>query len=61
MFARLMGLKTISPDGLRRLAQDSEHVSIFDVNSRQRWTSARVPGAGNPDPAACKDSDLPAG
>jgi rhodanese-related sulfurtransferase len=52
-------LKTISPDGLRRLAQEPEHVSIFDVNSRQSWTSARVPGARNLDPAAYTDSDLP--
>ena len=60
MFARLMGLKTISPDGLHRLAQDPGHVSIIDVNSRQSWISARVPGAINLDPAAYKDSDLPA-
>lgn len=59
MFARLMGLKTISPDGLHRLAQNPEHVSVIDVNSRQSWVRARVPGATNLDPAAYKDSDLP--
>ena len=59
MFARLMGLKTISPDGLHRLAQNPEHVSVIDVNSRQSWVKARVPGATNLDPAAYKDSDLP--
>ena len=59
MFARLMGLKTISPDGLHRLAQNPERVSIIDVNSRQSWIRARVPGARNLDPAAYADSDLP--
>ena len=41
MFARLMGLKTISPRELR----DATGVVIFDVNSRQSWMSAHVPGA----------------
>jgi rhodanese-related sulfurtransferase len=59
MFARLMGLKTISPDGLRRLAQNPEPLSVIDVNSRQSWIKARVPGARNLDPAAYKESDLP--
>ncbi len=60
MFARLMGLKTISPDGLHRLAQASDQVSIFDVNSRQSWMSAHVPGARNLDPVAYAEGDLPA-
>jgi rhodanese-related sulfurtransferase len=60
MFARLMGLKTISPDELHRLVQNREHVSVIDVNSRQSWMKARVPGARNLDPADYKDSDLPA-
>jgi rhodanese-related sulfurtransferase len=59
MLARLMGLKTISPDGLHRLLQNAEQVSIIDVNSRQSWTQARVPGARNLDPVGYKDSDLP--
>jgi len=59
MFAQLMGLKTISPDGLRRLAANPEPVTIFDVNSRQSWIRARVPGARNLDPAAYTDGDLP--
>jgi rhodanese-related sulfurtransferase len=59
MFARLMGLKTISPEDLHRLAQDPARVSIVDVNSRQSWVKARVPGARNLDPAAYQDSDLP--
>jgi rhodanese-related sulfurtransferase len=59
MLARLMGLKTISPDALHRLAQSSEPASVFYVNSRQSWMQAHVPGARNLDPAAYADSDLP--
>jgi rhodanese-related sulfurtransferase len=51
MFAQLMGLKTISP---RELHQQSG-AAIFDVNSRQSWMSAHVPGAVHYDGA-----DLPA-
>src|SRR5258706_16255542 len=49
MLARLMGLKTISPDDLHRLAQNPGQVSVIDVNSRQSWMEARVPGARNLD------------
>ena len=59
MLARLMGLKTISPDDLHRLVQSPGNVAVFDVNSRQSWLSARVPGAKNLDPAEYKDGDLP--
>jgi len=59
MFARLMGLKSISPDGLHRLAQDHAAVSVIDVNSRQSWLKARVPGARNLDPVGYQDSELP--
>jgi len=58
MFARLMGLKTISPDGLQQLIQDKQ-VITFDVNSRQSWLEARVPGALHLDPSAYNESDLP--
>lgn len=60
MLARLMGLKTISPDALYRLAQSPEPVAVIDVNSRQSWMQAHVPGARNLDPAAYAESDLPA-
>lgn len=59
MFARLMGLKTISPSELQRLVRDRQ-VTTFDVNSRQSWMKAHVPGALHLDPAAYQDSDLPA-
>ena len=59
MLARLMGLKTISPKDLHRILQNPESVTVVDVNSRDSWMKAHVPGAGNLDPAAYKDSDLP--
>ena len=58
MFARLMGLKTISPDGLHQLMQ-SAPLTAIDVNSRQSWLTARVPGALQLDPVGYSDGDLP--
>lgn len=58
MFARLMGLKTISPQDLLQLIRDRQ-VTTFDVNSPQSWMKAHVPGALNLDPAQYQDSDLP--
>jgi len=60
VFARLMGLKTISPDDLHRLVQGPGRVCVIDVNSRQSWVNARVPGARNLDPVGYGDGDLPA-
>jgi rhodanese-related sulfurtransferase len=60
MFALLMGLKTISPGALNELMH-KEKVTILDVNSRQSWEKAHVPGALSLDPAAYSDSDLPPG
>jgi rhodanese-related sulfurtransferase len=59
MFALLMGLKSISPDKLHQLVQNSDPVTVFDVNSRGSWMEAHVPGARNLDPVDYKDSDLP--
>jgi rhodanese-related sulfurtransferase len=59
MIARLMGLKTISPEKLNELIQRHE-VTVFDVNSHQSWVSGRVPGAINLDPANYTANDLPA-
>lgn len=58
MFARLMGLKVISPAGLHEMIQKRQ-VTVIDVNSRQNWMQARVPGALNLDPAGYHESDLP--
>jgi rhodanese-related sulfurtransferase len=58
MFARLMGLKTISPRDLLALVQDAK-VTTFDVNSPQSWARAHVPGAFSLDPVSYQESDLP--
>jgi rhodanese-related sulfurtransferase len=58
MFARLMGLKVISPVELHRMIQEQK-VTVIDVNSPQSWMKAHVPGALNLDPADYNDSDLP--
>lgn len=60
MLARLMGLKTVSPDDLHRLIANKEPVTVIDVNARRSWMKARVPGARNLSPADYTDSDLPA-
>ena len=58
MFALLMGLKTISPGELHQVIQ-KQQVTVVDVNSRQSWMKAHVPGALNLDPVEYKESDLP--
>jgi rhodanese-related sulfurtransferase len=58
MFATLMGLKTISPADLLALTEKKQ-VTVFDVNSRQSWQEAHVPGAVHLDPANYADEDLP--
>jgi rhodanese-related sulfurtransferase len=54
-----MGLKSVSPAELHQMIQKRQ-VTVVDVNSRQSWMKAHVPGALNLDPADYKDSDLPA-
>jgi len=59
MFARLMGLKSISPAELHHQIQQRRPVTVFDVNSRESWIRARVPGALHLDPSNYNESDLP--
>jgi len=59
MFARLMGLDTLSPAALYELMQQAQ-VTVIDVNSHQSWAKARVPGARNLDPTTYAESELPA-
>jgi rhodanese-related sulfurtransferase len=59
MFAQLMGLKTVSPNDLNQLIQNHQ-VTVFDVNSRQSWMKAHVPGALPLDPVNYAETDLPA-
>ena len=59
MFEWLTGFKTISPARLHQLLQD-DLVTTVDVNSRQSWLEAHVPGALNLDPAGYDEKSLPA-
>lgn len=58
MFATFMGLNTISPTHLHQMLQ-KQQVTVIDVNARQSWIKARVPGARNLDPVSYNDNDLP--
>jgi rhodanese-related sulfurtransferase len=58
MFAWLMGLATISPVKLHEI-MGREAVVPIDVNARQGWLQARVPGALNLDPTEYGERDLP--
>ena len=58
MFALFMGLTSISPNALHQLMQ-VQPATVIDVNSRQSWTKAHVPGALSLDPANYIDSYLP--
>jgi rhodanese-related sulfurtransferase len=59
MFALLMGLNSISPAELERVRHE-QRVRVIDVNARQNWIAARVPGAVHLDPMGYEDTDLPA-
>ena len=58
MFARLMGLGSISPSALHELMREKS-VTVVDVNAPQSWLRARVPGAINLDPTSYDANDLP--
>jgi len=59
MMALLMGLHSISPTELQQqLLTDA--VAVVDVNSRQSWNQAHVPGARHADPNQFVAADLPA-
>ena len=59
MMAFLMGLRSISPGDLLARVRE-RRVTVIDVNSRQSWEKAHVPGALHLDPLAWSEADLPA-
>lgn len=59
MMAKLMGLKTISPADLMTAIQ-ARSVVCFDLNSRDSWNRAHVPGALHLEPGSWSESELPA-
>lgn len=58
MLARLFGLRTISPRRLHDTMQERQ-VTVIDVNSRESWLAAHVPGAVNLDPSGYDELQLP--
>lgn len=58
MMAFLMGLKSVSPAEVQTLVS-SRAATVIDVNARQRWLAARVPGALNLDHETFAAGDLP--
>ena len=58
MFARLMGLKTVSPTELGEQVRD-RRVTVIDVNSHESFRVAHVPGARNLDHERYEARDLP--
>jgi len=59
MFARLMGLKTVSPQQLQQMIGDGR-TTVVDVNAPLSWSTNRVPGAIHLDPLTYREGDLPA-
>ena len=59
MIALLMGLRTVAPATVLQLTQDGRALAL-DVNSRESWLAARVPGSVNLDPVSFAAASLPA-
>jgi len=58
MFARMMGVATISPWRLHQKMRLGS-VSVFDANPRLSWLNGHLPGAVNIDPSEYPERDLP--
>lgn len=56
---KLMRLEPVSPGTLNEIRTNSR-VTVLDVNARQSWVKARVPGALHLDPVEYVKNDLPA-
>lgn len=56
---KLMGLEAVSPDSLNKMITNDQ-VTVLDVNARQSWMKAHVPGALHLNTAGYAESDLPA-
>lgn len=57
ILAKIMRLETVTPGQLNEMIAENR-ITIIDVNSRQSWLNAHVPGAFNLDPDYNKN-DLP--
>jgi len=58
MLERLFGRASTSPADLQQLL-DERQVTVIDVNSRDSWLRAHVPGARHLDPVTFAATDLP--
>jgi rhodanese-related sulfurtransferase len=58
VFARLMGLPTVSPEEVLRLVR-AGRAHVIDVNALGSWQAAHVPGATHLDPTSFAASELP--
>lgn len=58
ILSKLMGLETIPPGGLAEMISKGR-LTVFDVNTRQSWANAHVPGAVNLDPKRFSAGELP--
>lgn len=58
MFARMMGVATITPWRLHERMRRGT-VSVFDANPRLNWLNGHLPGAVNIDPADYPERELP--
>jgi rhodanese-related sulfurtransferase len=54
-----MGLRTVAPAAVLQLTREGRAFAV-DVNSRESWLAARVPGAVNLDPMSFAPAALPA-
>jgi rhodanese-related sulfurtransferase len=53
-----MGLRTVAPADVLRLTREGRALAL-DVNSRESWHAAHVPGSVNLDPMSFVPGDLP--
>jgi len=59
MLSKLIKLETISPESLNEMIKN-DRALVLDVNNRQSWIKAHVPGAVHLDPVGYTSHDLPA-
>lgn len=54
----MLGFRSISPRRLHKTLQEGQ-VTVVDVNTRESWVEARVPGAVKLDPTGYDEHQLP--
>jgi rhodanese-related sulfurtransferase len=54
-----MGLKPIPASAVHQMIEQSQPITVIDVNARTSWLKARVPNALNMDPERLDSDHLP--